>query len=393
MDQGQDANRQSTRNDPPGDQLDGGKTEMDRRDFIKELGTMGLAKWAGVGVLEQAAATPLTLLAANKGLLFGSCLALKYFVQSPAYRQLFLTQCDVATPEVHMKWNSLSSQPGVYDFGNADKFVAFCATNHIKVRGHTLVWHDALPAWATAQLTTGNGRAMMVDHIRKVAGHFAGKLYSWDVVNEVLDPGSHRPDGLRDSLWLQNVGVDYIEQAFHATAAADPNALLVWNENYLEVSNGFGAAKRTAMLNLLDGLLARGVPIHGVGLEAHLRGDQASVLGDASYEAFLSELGRRGMKIFITELDVQDLTFPADTGARDQAVAEIYSRFLTASLRQPAVRGVVTWGLSDNFSWIAAYRPRKDGLPVRPLPFDAKYQPKAAYYAIAQTLESAPRRA
>jgi endo-1,4-beta-xylanase len=99
------------------------------------------------------------------------------------------------------------------------------------------------------------------------------------------------------------------------------------------------------------------------------------------------------MKIFITELDVQDLTFPADTGARDQAVAEIYSRFLTASLRQPAVRGVVTWGLSDNFSWIAAYRPRKDGLPVRPLPFDAKYQPKAAYYAIAQTLESAPRRA
>jgi endo-1,4-beta-xylanase len=162
MDEGQDANRQSTRNDPPGDQLDGGKTEMDRRDFIKELGTMGLAKWAGVGALEQAAATPLTLLAANKGLLFGSCLALKYFVQSPAYRQLFLTQCDVATPEVHMKWNSLSSQPGVYDFGNADKFVAFCATNHIKVRGHTLVWHDALPAWATAQLTTGNGRAMMV---------------------------------------------------------------------------------------------------------------------------------------------------------------------------------------------------------------------------------------
>jgi endo-1,4-beta-xylanase len=147
------------------------------------------------------------------------------------------------------------------------------------------------------------------------------------------------------------------------------------------------------MLNLLDGLLARGVPIHGIGLESHLRGEQASVLGDASYEAFLGELGRRGMKIFITELDVQDAAFPADAGARDQAVAGIYSRFLTASLRQPAVRGVVTWGLSDAFSWIAGYRPRKDGLPVRPLPFDANCQPKAAYYAIAETLESAPRRA
>jgi endo-1,4-beta-xylanase len=371
----------------------GGRTEMDRRDFIKELGAMGLAKWTGVGAIEQAAATPLTQLAANKGLLFGSCLALKYFVQSAAYQQLFLTQCGIATPEVHMKWNSLSSQPGVYDFGTADKLVAFCATNHIKVRGHTLVWHDALPAWAAAQLTAGNGQAMMVDHIRRVAGHFAGKLYSWDVVNEVLDPGSQRPDGLRVSTWLQNVGADYIEQAFRATAAADPHALLVWNENYLEVSNGFGSAKRTAMLNLLDGLLARGVPIHGVGLEAHLRGDQASVLGDASYEAFLGELGRRGMKIFITELDVQDATFPADAGARDQAVAGIYSRFLTASLRQPAVRGVVTWGLADSFSWIAGYRPRKDGLPVRPLPFDATCQPKAAYYVIAEALESAPRRA
>ena len=238
-----------------------------------------------------------------------------------------------------MKWNSLSNQPGVYDFENADKFVAFCAANHIKVRGHTLVWHDALPAWVAPQLTPATGQAIMTDHIRKVAGHFAGKLYSWDVVNEVLDPGSHRPDGLRDSPWLQNCGVDYIEQAFRATAAADPKALLVWNENYLEVSNGFGQAKRTAMLTLLDGMLARGVPIHGIGLEAHLRGDQAAVLGDASYEAFLGELARRGMKIFITELDVQDVTLPADAGARDRAVADIYSRFLSASLRQPAVKG------------------------------------------------------
>jgi endo-1,4-beta-xylanase len=370
----------------------GAKTEMNRRDFIKELGALALAERAGAAAMGQAAAAPLRQLAANKGLLFGSCLALKYFVQSSVYQQLFLSQCDIATPEVHMKWSSLSNQPGIYDFGTADKFVAFCAANHIAVRGSTLVWHDALPAWVSTQLTAENGQAMMVAHIRKVAGHFAGKLYSWDVVNEVLDPGSHRPDGLRNSLWLQNAGPDYIEQAFRATAAADANALLVWNENYLEVSNGFGRAKRTAMLTLLDGLLARGVPIHGIGLESHLRGDQGSVLGDASYEAFLGELARRGMKIFITELDVQDVALPAEVGARDQAVAEIYRRFLTASLRQPAVRGVVTWGLADSFSWITAYRPRKDGLPVRPLPFDADCQPKAAYYAIAATLESASRR-
>jgi endo-1,4-beta-xylanase len=368
------------------------KTKIDRRAFMKKLGALGAAGWTRSRATLQAASASLKQLAAEKGLLFGSCLALKYCVQSPAYQQLFLAQCDIATPELHMKWNSMSSQPRVYDFENADKFVAFCATNRIKVRGHTLVWHDSLPAWVAPQLTAGTGQATMTGHIRKVAGHFAGKLYSWDVVNEVLDPGSHRPDGLRDSPWLQNCGVNYIELAFRATAAADPIALLVWNENYLELSNGFGRAKRTAMLTLLDGMLARGVPIHGIGLEAHLRGDQAAALGDASYEAFLGELARRGMKIFITELDVQDVTLPADAAARDRAVADIYSRFLGATLRQPAVKGIVTWGLADCFTWIAGYRPRQDGLPVRPLPFDANCQPKAAYYAIAQTLQSAPLR-
>ena len=233
---------------------------------------------------------------------------------------------------------------------------------------------------------------MMTGHIRAVAGHFAAKLYSWDVVNEVLDPGSHRSDGLRISPWLQNCGVNYIEQAFRAAAATDPNALLVWNETYLEVSNGFGYAKRTAMLALLDGMLARRVPIHGIGIEAHLRGDQAPVLGDKSYEDFLGQLASRGMKIFVTELDVQDVMLPADVSVRDRTVADIYSRFLSSTLRQPAVKGVVTWGLADCFTWIAGYRPRKDGLPVRPLPFDANCQPKAAYYAIAETLQAAPRR-
>jgi endo-1,4-beta-xylanase len=212
------------------------------------------------------------------------------------------------------------------------------------------------------------------------------------VVNEVLEPGSHRPDGLRDSPWLQSCGAGYLDLAFRTAAAADPAALLVWNENYLEVSNGYGNGKRLAMLSLLDGMLARGVPVHGVGIEAHLRAEQAAVLGDASYERFLAELARRGMKIFITELDVQDVSLSAAPGDRDQAVAEIYRKFLTASLRQPAVRGVLTWGLSDSFSWIAGYRPRKDGLPVRPLPFDTNLQPKAAYYAIAESLQSAPRR-
>ena len=367
------------------------RLKMDRRDFIQKLSLWSATRWTGPQTLQVATAS-LRQLAQDKGLLFGSCLAMKYFAQSAMYQQLFLAHCAIATPEVHMTWSSLSNQPGMYDYAAADKLVAFCSSAHIKVRGHTLVWHQGLPAWVTAQLTAGTGQAMMTRHVRAVVGHFAGKVYSWNVVNEVLDPGSRRPDGLRDSPWLQNCGVGYIELAFRAAAAADPRALLVWNDTYFEVSNGFGRAKRTALLALLDSMLARGVPIHGIGLQAHLRGDQAAVLGDGSYEEFLGQLARRGMNIYITELDVQDVMLPADVAVRDRAVADIYSKFLGATLRQPAVKGVVTWGLADCFTWITAYRPRKDGLPVRPLPFDANCQPKAAYYAIAQALQAAPHR-
>jgi len=113
------------------------------------------------------------------------------------------------------------------------------------------------------------------------------------------------------------------------------------------------------------------------------------VLGDGSYEDFLGELGRRGMKIFITELDVQDVMLPADVAARDRAVADIYSRFLSATLRQPAVKGIITWGLADCFTWIAGYRHARMGCQCGHSPFDANCQPKAAYYAIAQTFQAA----
>jgi endo-1,4-beta-xylanase len=366
--------------------------KINRRDFTSQLGALALARRFWTQPAFADVSSPLQRLAADKGLIFGSCLALKYFAQSPFYQQLFLEQCDVATPEIHMKWSALSSQPGVYNFETADSLVTFCLAHRIKVRGHTLVWHDAVPASVLAALSPATGQAFMTEHIRKVAGHFAGQLYSWDVVNEVLDPGSQRADGLRDTHWLQNCGVDYIETAFRCAAAADPMAMLVWNENYLELSNGFGRPKRSAMLTLLDKMLAGGVPIQGIGIEAHLQAEQAGVLGDESYEAFLAELAGRGMKIFITELDVQDFTLPADPQARDQAVAGLYRKFLTATLRQPAVKGILTWGLADCFSWIAGYRPRQDGLPVRPLPFDAECKPKAAYYAVAESFESAAMR-
>jgi endo-1,4-beta-xylanase len=134
---------------------------MNRRDFMKVLGASSIAGWAYADTEMHAKIVPLQQLADQKQIMFGSCLALKYFNQSPSYKNLFLSQCDIATPELHMKWDSLSRQPGEYDFSNADAFVAFCNSNRIKVRGHTLVWHDSLPAWVKQQISPTSAKTMM----------------------------------------------------------------------------------------------------------------------------------------------------------------------------------------------------------------------------------------
>jgi endo-1,4-beta-xylanase len=205
---------------------------MNRRAFISAMGLSTVAKWIPCNVAVQAANESLKELADRKGLMFGSSLALKYFAKSPGYKDLFVTQCDIATPELHMKWNSLSQKRGEYDFANADQFVSFCNANRIRVHGHTLVWHDSLPPWVAEQVSPANAQTILLEHIHAVAGHFGNKLYAWDVLNEALDPGSARQDGLRTSVWLQNIGVDYIEQSFRAAAEAAPKAFLMWNENY-----------------------------------------------------------------------------------------------------------------------------------------------------------------
>ncbi len=207
---------------------------------------------------------------------------------------------------------------------------------------------------------------MMTDHIAKVAGHFAGKVYSWDVVNgRCSDPMQvHRPDGLRETLWLRNCGerITWSWPSGRPAAAADLKALLVWNEDLSRSIEWFWHRTNARAMRrpCWTACWLAAFPSRALELEAHLRAEQAAVLGDAGYEAFLGQLARRGMKIFITELDVQGCNLArGHPGARDQAVAAVYNRFLTATLRQPtSVEGIVTWGLADRFTWIC-------GIPLR----------------------------
>ena len=217
-----------------------------------------------------------------------------------------------------------------------------------------------------------------------MVGRYAGTVASWDVVNEPVERNDRRPDGLRKSPWLRALGPDYLEIAFRAAHAADPHARLALADYGLEYDDeSWMVEKRGTMLSLLRGLLARGVPIHALALQGHLLGDRPPAFGKG-LSAFLAEVAALGLDIYITELDVNDQDTPGSVAARDHVTADIYARFLDTVLAQPAVKMVVTWGLSDRYTSKTTMFPRRDGAPVRPLPFDADLRPKPAALALAR---------
>jgi endo-1,4-beta-xylanase len=294
----------------------------------------------------------------------------------------------MVVPENDLKWNVLRPTAGSFSFERADAVMQFAAQHGISVRGHTLVWHEALPAWFGSTVRADNAEQLLREHISTVVGRYAGRMHSWDVVNEAISMEDGRADGLRRTVWLEKMGPDYIEKAFRMAAAADPQAMLVYNENMLEYS--WSGSKRTAVLALLRDLRSRGVPVHALGIQAHLNPNHTLDL--PGLRTFLAEVAALGLKVIVTELDVTDSPFPADAAARDEAVASLYGQFMDAVLAGKATVAVVTWGLSDKYSWLQSNRPRDDGLPVRGLPFDQTLGRKSAYTSIAASLSRAPTR-
>lgn len=319
-------------------------------------------------------------LARRRGILFGTAVG-PLIDTMPAYGAIVAADCSVIVPEYEMKWLHLAPTPVDYDFDAVDRRLAYALANGQAFRGHTLVWHQALPTWFDEVITADNAAERLARHIATVVGRYARKVDSWDVVNEAIDTGE--PDGLRATPWRQLIGPDYIQQAFQAAASADPTALLVYNEYGLVEASPPADGKRQATLRLLERLLRRGVPIHALGLQCHL---EVGAAGD--YEPlgrFCREVAALGLEIMVTELDVADRLAPPGIAARDAAVAATYRAFLDCVVDQPATTAVLTWGLSDRHTWLQKYRPRPDGLPCRVLPYDAELRKKPAWSAIARS--------
>ncbi|MCP9933652.1 endo-1,4-beta-xylanase [Cyanobium sp. Candia 9D4] len=354
---------------------------MRRRQLIV-IAVVAALGWSVARALPPPAAPTLQGLAAARGLRWGSAVTNDQ-LRDPGLRRLVSEQSGLIVPESELKWDGVEAAPGRFDFSAPDRLLAFARAQGLAMRGHTLVWHEQLPAWVKALPPAELDRAMAT-YIRTVVGHYRGQLPSWDVVNEpIADDGS----GLRRSLWLARLGPDYIARALTRAHQADPKAALVINEYGLEGDDAKTARKRQAFLTLLRQLRQSGVPLNAVGLQAHLYANGSGPTTFRTLPAFLRELAALDLDILVTELDVNDRELPAAIPERDRAVAAVYGAFLAAVLPEPRLKLITTWGLSDRTTWLNAFMPRADGLPQRPLPFDEDNRPKAATATIQAALE------
>lgn len=346
----------------------------------------GAALAAGPAFAEE---TGMREAAAAKGLAFGTAVNITSLRTDPAYGPAIGRDCGIVVAENEMKMEYVEPEKGRPTHAGGDEIAAFAAAHRQRLRGTVLVWHNGMPPWAFAEIEAGRGERLMRDWIGRIAGRYRGRVESWDVVNEVIDPRSGRGDGLRVTPWLRALGPGYIDRAFHLQHEVDPKAAGIWNEEDVCLGAGWMEQRRTAVLRAVEGCLRRGVPIRRFGLQSHL--NSLVSLDERALRRFLASLAGMGLAIEITELDVDDRAFPADRERRDRSVADLARGYLDVVLDEPAVLNVLTWDILDPNTWLNhSARRRGDGLPQRSLPLDGAYRRKPLWYAIRDAFLSAP---
>ncbi len=329
-------------------------------------------------------------LATRRGILSGGTSSW-LSVYDPPQANSFKAEFNVMTPDNNLKWNCIHPQPTVYNWNNsstnpqcssADDDVAFAQSNGINVHGHTLVYHESLPAWVTntTQTPVTQRLNVLLNHIGTVVSHYRGRVQIWDVVNEAIDCEG-KPCQYRNTIWYQTTnGFSYIVQAFKRAHQADPTAILLYNDFWL----GEGNPKSTFLYEEIQKWKTAGAPINGVGFQMHIDINFGQGQNIGQFQAFSDDLQRfanLGLDVYITELDVT-----AYDPSLFNVQANIYRELLQRCLMQPHCKGFQTWGMTDRYSWLND--PTKVGPNADPLLFDDNFTPKPAYYAVQEALRS-----
>ena len=305
--------------------------------------------------------------------------------------RLILEQFNSMTAENDMKMGLLQPRENAYNWRDADSIVAFARRHGLKLRGHTLLWHNQAPSWI---FTNSSGDTVTRDvllgrlkaHITTVVQRYKGTIYAWDVVNEAIS--DRRDEYLRPSAWLKIIGPDYIAKAFQYAHEADPAALLFYND-YNEIS----PIKRAKIIRLVKDLKDAGIPIHGIGLQAHWAINEPS---RQVLEETLQQFSTLGLKLQITELDIS--VYPKEHDARERKTEDANTSFTPEKEKaqlevykmcfelfrkyKDQISSITFWNISDRRSWL-------DDFPVHgrkdyPLLFDKNLKPKKAFFEVVR---------
>ena len=331
--------------------------------------------------------------------LIGTALGAEQIMEkNPKANQLILREFNAITPENHMKAENIHPTKDTYNFILADKFVEYGQKNKLYLTGHTLIWHSQLPKFVQGFKTVDSLQLFMNDHIKTVAGRYAGKLDSWDVVNEAIeDDGTYRK-----SIFYKLLGEDFIKMAFDMAAKADPKAKLYYNDY-----NNEQPVKRKATIEMIKKLQASGTKIDGVGIQGHW---SINSLNNQVIEDAIVAYAALGLKVAFTELDLTVLPNPWDLKGADvnqnypnSPYMNPYPQSLPDSVQNvlankyvdlfkifikhaDKIERVTFWGVNDGHSWLNNWPVR--GRTNYPLLFDTKYETKPAYNAVIKLKET-----
>jgi endo-1,4-beta-xylanase len=315
---------------------------------------------------------PLREMAARHGLRIGACANAQALKSDVRYAALLASEFSSLTTENALKFAALCPKRGRYDFTDADSLVTFAKQHDMAIRGHALVWHMQLPRWLHDRaLGRRELREILIDHVRRVAGRYAGQIASWDVVNEAV-----ALDGTpRQSLWWNAMGRDYMRIALETARESDPSALLFYNDFGIEAS----AAHAAAVDELVAELYGKAL-IDGVGFQMHLQ-----LHDDQKVERFAQRAQRlcsAGLRVEVTELDIRvPLESRRDSHLLERQ-ARLYASVTRACLDLPLCHTLTMWGVNDRYSWVPHFFPGEGAA----LLWDDTYSTKPCYDAVASEL-------
>jgi endo-1,4-beta-xylanase len=321
-------------------------------------------------------------------------------ITNPRYARILQRECKLLVPENQLKWQWVRRSRDSFDFRAFDAIADYAQAHGFALRGHTLFWTPTkwYPKWLaeTQFRSAADAEKLLTDHVRTVCRRYGTRIYSYDVVNEAVQPETGQ---IRDTNVTRALGGEhFLDLMFHTAREQAPHALLVYNDYMSWERNPVDEMHIKGVLKLLEGFKKRGTPVDALGVQSHIRllknAPVAQIVRESErpWRRFLDEVVGMGYKLIVTEFDVNDHAAPTNIAVRDRMVADYGRAYLDLMLSYPQLGDLLAWGMVDRYSWLNNFDPRADKTMKRGTPYDVNFRPKLLHQSMAGAFRSASSR-